>query len=143
MRWSEEKLAEFQARHGVTQQVEPPAGKESKFHSKKVVAEGITWDSKGEYNRWCQLKMMLKGGLITDLQRQVSFILAPAVILEGRKKPAMKFTADFAYRECGRLVVEDFKSPITAEERPFRMRIHLMKSVHDIEVKIIMANKKK
>ena len=138
MRWTEERLAEFQAKHGLAKQVEPPAGKESKFRSKKVVAEGITWDSKGEYARWCQLKMMQKGGLITDLQRQVSFVLAPAVILDGKKKPAMKFTADFSYRECGRLVVEDFKSPITAEETSFRMRLHLMKSVHDIDVQLVV-----
>ena len=115
-------------------------GGQAKFRNTKVVVDGITFDSKGEMNRWFDLRAMEKAGEISDLHRQVPFEIAPSVIIEGRKKPAMKFTADFAYMQGGKLIVEDFKSKITAEERPFRMRLHLMKSVWDIDVKIVMKN---
>ncbi len=107
-----------------------------KYRNTKVTVDGITYDSKGEYARWCQLKLEEKVGAISHLQRQVVFILAPSVILRGRKKPCLKFTADFAYMRDGANIVEDFKSSATAEETAFRMRLHLMRSVHGIEVKL-------
>lgn len=138
MRWTEERLAEFQKRHGLAPDPEPVKGKAPKFGNTKVKTPEGTFDSKHEYQRWCELKMMQRAGQVADLRRQVTFILAPAVVLDGKKKPPLRFTADFVYLQCGVQVVEDFKSPITAEERAFRIRVHLMKSVHNIEVKIVM-----
>ena len=113
-----------------------------KFRNNRVKVDGITFDSQGEYGRWCSLQMMEKAGMITELHRQVPFELAPAVIIGGRKKPAIRFVSDFAYLHNGALVVEDFKSPITAEEPVFRLKLHLMKSTWDIDVRIVMDGKR-
>jgi hypothetical protein len=144
MRWSEEKLAEFQARHGIIPQVDPPKGKlVPRYRNEKLTTPEGTFDSKGEYDRWCKLKMLQKGGVISDLRRQVKFVLAPPVILEGKQKPALRYFADFVYLQCGLQVVEDFKSPATAAESSFRIKLHLMKSVHDIDVQLVVNNKKR
>ena len=63
------------------------------------------------------------------------YALAPAVILNGRKKPAMRYYADAVYVEDGQEVVEDTKSPVTRRDPQYRMKIHLMKSVLGIDVR--------
>lgn len=110
--------------------------KRMKFGNKKIMADDDTFDSQGEYRRWCDLQLMQKAGVISELERQVSFVLAPSVVIDKRKKPEMKFTLDFQYKSGGELVLEDFKSPSTAKETAFIMRRHLLKSVHGLDVKI-------
>ncbi len=105
-----------------------------KYGNKKTVLDGISFDSKAEANRWCVLRMQERAGGLTDLRRQVVYILAPAVMLGGRKKPAMKYIADFVYIErAGSEIVEDVKGMITPL---FRAKQHLMKHVHNIEIKV-------
>ena len=51
----------------------------SKYHSVKTkTADGITHDSRKEANRWCELLLLQRCGAISDLQRQVKFVLIPA-----------------------------------------------------------------
>lgn len=92
-----------------------------KYYNKKVVADGITFDSKKEYRRWCELKLMERAGEISDLQRQVKFVLIPSqynYILkeDGFKKKGKcierecAYIADFTYKnKNGEQVVEDVK----------------------------------
>lgn len=113
----------------------PPA-KPAKYRNKKVVVDGLTFDSRKEAHRWVQLRQMQDNGRITDLQRQVTFQLAPSVLLHGefRRKRALTYTADFTYTdEGGNLVIEDAKGLQTKE---FRIKAHLMKAYlgHDIRL---------
>lgn len=92
-----------------------------KYYNKKVVVDGVTFDSRKEYNRWCELKLMERAGEISDLQRQVKFVLIPSqynYILkeDGFKKKGKcierecSYIADFTYKDKnGELVVEDVK----------------------------------
>lgn len=109
--------------------------KSSKYKSKKVALDGITFDSKKEAARWYQLKIMEKAGVISELQRQVMFELQPAVILDGRKKPALRYCCDFAYVENGKQVIEDVKSAATKKLPAYRQKRHLMKSVLNLDIK--------
>lgn len=113
-----------------------PAGKKKKpkYRNKKVTVGGITFDSQKEEQHWQDLKFEEKAGAIKDLKRQVSFVLAPAVIIKGRKKPALRYFADFTYVRDGVLVVEDTKSDITRQTNAYRIKLHLMKSVHNIDI---------
>lgn len=114
----------------------PPA-KPTKYRNKKVVVEGITFDSRKEAMRWVQLRQMQEHGRITDLQRQVVFQLAPSVLLHGefRRKKALTYTADFSYTdEGGNLVIEDVKGLQTKE---FRIKAHLMKAYLDLDVRLV------
>lgn len=113
----------------------------SKYHSIKSTVDGITFDSRREANRWCELKLLQRAGAICDLQRQVRFVLAPPVRVgaSSRMKPALRFLADFTYRDVqlDETVVEDVKSEPTATKEAFRIKLHLMKSVHGIDVQIV------
>lgn len=109
----------------------------SKYGARKVEQGGIKHDSLKEAGRWAQLLRLEGAGQIHDLQRQVPFVLAPAVRLEGesRKKPALRYVADFTYILDGHLVVEDTKSPPTRKLPAYRIKKHLMATVHGIHVK--------
>ncbi|MGQ3297734.1 DUF1064 domain-containing protein [Reyranella sp.] len=107
----------------------------NKYGARKTVSGGITFDSKREANRWDDLQALLRGRKISQLERQVRFVLAPGVTLAGetRKKPAIRYVADFRYFdvEKGRFIVEDAKGRDTPVSR---IKRHLMKSVHGIDV---------
>lgn len=98
----------------------------NKYHSKKIEVGGIVFDSKKEAKRYSELLLLEKAGAITELQRQVKYILIPAqrefsneIYTKGRNKGCFKpgkllekecaYIADFVYKENGRIVVEDTK----------------------------------
>jgi hypothetical protein len=94
--------------------------------------------SKREAKRAGVLKLLERAGQIKDLKEQVEFVLAPSVVINGRKRPAIKYFADFVYEDLGlpeffesRLVVEDckgFRTPV------YKLKRHLMKSVLNIDI---------
>jgi len=109
----------------------------NKYGAMKTEVAGITFDSKAEARRYGQLIMLERAGHIAGLTRQVPFVLAPSVKFEDAKKakPALRYMADFMYSDVGtgKIVVEDVKGVITPL---FRVKQHLMKSVHNIDVKV-------
>ena len=102
----------------------------NKYHNHKVkTSDGIVHDSQKEANRWSQLKLLERAGKITNLQRQVKFLLIPAqydapiIHHKGREKRGKllerecSYVADFVYqeKETGSLVVEDTKGVKTKD----------------------------
>ena len=114
--------------------------KPRKYRNTKTVLDGITFDSKREAARYQELKALAARGVIEDFRHQAPFVLAPGVRFSGEKraKPALRYVADFAYKLDGRLVVEDVKSKVTAGAAAYRIKRHLMLSVHGIEVAEVM-----
>jgi hypothetical protein len=112
-----------------------PKAARSKFGNEKVVHDGQTFDSKREFRHWLVLLDRQARGVIHDLQRQVPFVLAPAVDLgEKRKKTALRYIADFVYVDAatGEKIVEDSKGKRTDM---YRAKKHLMAVVHSIIVR--------
>jgi hypothetical protein len=110
------------------------AKKPNKMHAEKTVVNGVEFASKAEARRFNHLKVLERAGRIKDLQLQPVFVLAPAVVLDGRKKPALRYVADFSYVDlatCKR-VIEDVKGMATPV---YRIKRHLMKTVLGLEVK--------
>lgn len=109
--------------------------KPTKYRNKPRVVNGLRIDSGREAKRWEHLCFLEQDGQITQLERQVKFILAPSVKIAGEKRarPALRFTADFRYVERGQTIVEDAKG---FADTAFRIRQHLMKSVHGIDVRL-------
>lgn len=107
-----------------------------KYRNKRHDTPDGVFDSEAEYRHWCHLKIRQRVGEITDLQRQVVFELAPAVVVQGRKRPPIRYIADMTYVEAGNLVVADVKGAITPE---YRIKRHLLMAVHGIEIKEIRA----
>lgn len=110
--------------------------RKSKFNNRKVVLDGATFDSRKEARRYRELQLLERTGEISELQTQFAFVLAESVKFknEPRRKPAVKYVADFVYIKDGRQVVEDVKSVATRKDKYFRLKKHLMMSVHGIEV---------
>lgn len=160
IRWTPEQLDEFQKRRAPTPKqiaeqaknkaasvmldrvaklppVPPP--KRSKYGANKVTKDGITHDSRKEARRWAELERLAAAGEITDLQRQVAFVLAPAVRLAGEKrmKPALRYIADAVYLHHGVMTIEDVKSAPTRKTPIYRAKKHLMKTVLGLDIKEI------
>ena len=83
----------------------------SKYRNKKVLADGIAFDSKKEARRYQELKLMEDAGVISRLERQVKFDLLP-----NQKDPdgkvierKVQYIADFVYEKNGKIIVEDVK----------------------------------
>lgn len=116
----------------------------SKYHSRKITRNGITFDSIKEYRRFCELSLLVKAGAITDLQRQVEFVLIPAQrepdsigkrggIIKGKTiEQKCSYVADFVYTENGKQVVEDTKGFRTPD---YKIKRKLMLWVHGIRIK--------
>lgn len=111
--------------------------KPRKYGNVKVVWNDIKFDSKAELAYYQKLLLLERAGKITKLGRQVAYELAPSVKFKGdkRAKPAMKLIVDFVYvDERGETILDDVKGMVTAV---FRVKQHLMKSVHGLEVRIV------
>ena len=85
----------------------------SKYHAKKTVVDGITFDSRKEADRYLVLKGMEEDGSIEDLRRQVRYELVPAFNVDGKHYRPVYYVADFVYVEDGKEVVEDVKGMVT------------------------------
>lgn len=107
----------------------------NKYRNKKVVIDGYKFDSKAEGDRYLELKLMLRAGVIKDLQMQVPFELIP----KQQGERACTYKADFVYTDVatGKQVVEDVKSEATKTPE-YKIKKKLMLWVHGIKVVEIM-----
>lgn len=89
----------------------------SKYNSKKTVVDGQKFDSKKEANRYQELALLEKAGVIKNLSRQVKFVLIPSQRDKNGKviERECSYKADFKYEEDGKTVVEDVKGFRTKE----------------------------
>ena len=71
--------------------------KENKYHNKKVVYDGIKFDSKKEGNYYLTLKYLEKVGIIKDLELQKEYILIDKFTLNGKTYRKTSYFADFTY----------------------------------------------
>lgn len=118
-----------------------------KYKNVKVKnSEGLVFDSRKEAKRWAELQAMQFSGVITDLQRQVKFVLIPTQrepdtigkrggIHKGKViEKECAYYADFVYQltDTGETVVEDTKGMRTTE---YKIKRKLMLYVHHIRIK--------
>ena len=106
----------------------------SKFGNKKTLVDGVWFDSKKEANRYQDLLLLQKAKVIRNLVLQQVFELVPSVVLNGRKRPPVRYKADFTYfddTKGGAFVVEDTKGFRT---EGYKLKRHMMKAIHGIEV---------
>ena len=82
-----------------------------KYHNFKVTVNGEKFDSRKEAGRYKELTLLQRAGKITDLNRQIRYLLIPAQYDENGVciERGVSYVADFVYKENGQLVVEDTK----------------------------------
>lgn len=81
----------------------------SKYNNQRVTEDGYTFDSKAEWRRYRELKVLVVAGEITDLEIHPVYELQPKFTRKGKTIRAIKYEADFRYRERGVIVLEDVK----------------------------------
>ena len=122
----------------------------TKYRSKKIIVDGIVFDSKKEAKRYQELSLLKKSGEIQNLQRQVEYILIPnqyistdVMITKGKHAGQYKtklverkcsYIADFVYidMKTGQTVVEDTKGFRTKD---YIIKRKLMLYIHGIRIK--------
>ena len=123
-----------------------------KYGNTKIKNAYGTYDSQLEYARFIFLSNREKEGEITNLRRQVEYLLIPAqygteikhlktkdkevrVLLER----SCSYIADFVYERNGETIVEDCKGSKYIITADFKIKKKLMLWVHQIQVKIISS----
>ena len=71
--------------------------KQSKYKNKKVVYNGIKFDSQKERNYYIKLKLLEDAGKIKDLKLQVKYELQPKFKSGNKNIQAISYIADFTY----------------------------------------------
>ena len=111
-----------------------------KYKNQPIVVNGEKFDSKKEYNRFCELKLLERDNTISNIRKQVKFVLIPAQRENGKGKVIERevaYFADFTYTDnaTGKMVVEDVKSSITRTNPTYTIKRKLMLYVHGIKLK--------
>lgn len=97
--------------------------KENKYHAKKTEVDGITFDSKKEANDWRQLCMLEASGGISNLRRQVPFVLQEGYTNnQGKKIRPIVYMADFCYEKDGKKYVQDSKGGKATQTDVFKLK---------------------
>lgn len=86
----------------------------SKYGNRRFEADGFNWDSKAEYRRYCELRMLETAGMISHLAVKPKFTLLPAFKRDGKHYRGIIYVADFRYTLAGVEVIEDVKGMKTA-----------------------------
>ena len=105
----------------------------SKYGNHKVVVDGEkVADSKHEYSRLCELKVLQRAGEIKDLQLQVKYQLIPSQKICGKTERGVSYIADFVYwTKNDKFICEDAKGHRTDA---YIIKRKMMKLIHNIDV---------
>ena len=95
-----------------------------KYHNKKTVTDGIKFDSKLEAERYAQLKILERAGVIRNLELQPSFELIPSFRKNGKTWRRTLYKADFRYilAEDDSYIIEDVKGSTAVITGVFRLK---------------------
>lgn len=119
----------------------------NKYHAKKVVFDGITFDSKKEGLYYLKLKDMERRGEISNLRLQVQYELLPAIyhdevvhlktkdkVVQKLVQRAVYYVADFVYDKDGKEYVIDTKGMRLADYILKKKMMLALKGIEVIEV---------
>ncbi len=121
----------------------------SKYKNKKVIIDGIEFDSQKEGKFYLFLKQKEKDGEIDNLRRQVPYEVIPAVwedevrhlktkdkIVRKCVQRATHYLADFVYTDTatGEDVVIDVKSDYTRKLSDYRLKKKMMLAYNGIAI---------
>lgn len=126
-------------------------GQTRKYGNKKVIYDGIKFDSEKEGKRYLFLKQKEQEGVITDLQCHPKWELIPKVghieYVQLKTKVKQKlvcdqlpitYSADFIYKKDGLDVIEDIKpSPSMPLPKEFQLKVKLLFWRYRLRVRIV------
>ena len=111
----------------------------NKYKAKKIETDDGTFDSKKEAKRWDELRKKEAKGDISNLQRQVPFLLIPKQYVNGKLvERKCEYVADFVYERNGETIVEDVKGYRKGPAYSYYViKRKLMLEKHGIQIKEI------
>lgn len=110
--------------------------KKNKYRNTITYYKNIRFSSKKERDRYITLKQLEKAGIIKELELQPKFLLLDTIHYKDKTYPKTYYKADFKYfdKEKGKYIIEDIKSPITAKDKVYRLKIKMLLAKYpDIE----------
>lgn len=110
-----------------------------KYHNKKIKTEDGTFDSKYEYEEWCRLKLLERGGAIRNLMRQVPYILIPTIRTTAGTLKQITYYADFVYEKNGIVCMVDTKG---FETETYKIKKRLLINQYVTEQRVFIERKK-
>ena len=108
--------------------------KKNKYKNKKVIIDGIKFDSQKEGNRYLILRDKLNNGEITNLRLQVKFELQPSFKINGKAIKTINYIADFTYYDRDKFIVEDTKGMRT---QVYKLKAKMFAYKYGYEIKEI------
>lgn len=107
----------------------------NKYRNKKIIIDGIQFDSKTEGKRYIELKLLQKAKVISNLELQPKFLLQPAFKKNGKTYRKIEYIADFSYYDDNKLIVEDVKG---METEVFKLKRKMFDyKYNDIELRVV------
>lgn len=99
----------------------------ARIKSQAIATEDGRFDSKAEYERWCELKLLAVAGQISNLRRQVAY----PFVVNGTK--ICSYFADYVYTDSTsqKEIVEDCKGHLT---EVYLLKKKMMKAFYGIEI---------
>ncbi|WNL49476.1 restriction endonuclease-like protein [Bacillus phage DZ1] len=111
----------------------------SKFNAKKIVVDGIKFDSEVESRYYAHLMRLKAMGEIKEFTMQPAFVLQEAFTKHGKDYPAIKYKADFqVWYIDGTTKVIDIKGMKTPE---FKLKEKLYAKQFDVQLICICESK--
>lgn len=108
----------------------------SKYKNKKVVVNGIKFDSQKEARYYTSLLLLERTGRIKDLRRQVKYELQPSFKLNSKTIRAINYIADFVYydtkNECIKVI--DVKGSKETLTDVYKLKKKLFEYKYQIEI---------
>lgn len=111
-----------------------------KYHNIKISVDGIKFDSKLEAERYAQLKILERAGVIRDLELQPEYELIPSFKKNGKTWRKTVYKADFRYILCedDKTIIEDVKGSISVITDVFRLKQKLFEYRYpELTIKIV------
>lgn len=114
----------------------------SKYNNRKVRCFGETFDSILECERYKYLKALEQQKVISNLRRQVKYVLLPSQKDSKTQKTIereISYLADFVYEKGSQTIVEDVKGLRTDV---YKIKRKLMLYFHNIRIKEVTKEMK-
>ena len=111
-----------------------------KYQNKKTVLDGIKFDSKLEAERYEQLKILERAGIIRNLELQPEYELIPSFMKNGKTWRKTVYKADFRYilAENDKTIIEDVKGSTAVITDVFRLKQKLFEYKYpELTIKIV------
>ena len=112
----------------------------SKYHARKVVADGLTFASQAEYYDYLKLRDREEHGEISGLRLQPRYLLQAAFVYRGQKVAKIEYVADFEFLEDGVTVAWDTKGGTATMTPVFRLKLKLAQARYpQIEFRVVSS----